>query len=79
MRGIMLLQDGVPVSFADGFADFAEINPLSLRYVEVWRGANALQFGATTLSGAINFVSPTGYNSPKLQLRFECGSFDYFN
>jgi iron complex outermembrane receptor protein len=79
LRGIKLLQDGVPVSFADGFADFQEIDPLSLRYVEIWRGANALRYGATTLGGAINFVSPTGYDASKLQLRFEGGSFDYFN
>lgn len=79
LRGIKILQDGVPVSFADGFGDFQSIDPLSLRYVEVWRGSNALRYGATTLGGAINFVSPTGYDADALRVRFEAGSFDYYN
>lgn len=79
LRGIKLLQDGVPVSFADGFGDFQGIDPLSLRYVEVWRGANALRYGSTTLGGAINFVSPTGYDADPLRVRFEGGSYDYYN
>jgi iron complex outermembrane receptor protein len=79
LRGIKLLQDGVPVSLADGFGDFQSIDPLSLRYVEVFRGSNALRYGATTLGGAINFVSPTGYDADPLRLRFEAGSFGYYN
>ena len=79
LRGIKLLQDGVPVSLADGFGDFQSIDPLSLRYVEVFRGSNALRYGSTTLGGAINFVSPTGYDAAPLGLRFETGSYDYYN
>ena len=79
LRGIKILQDGVPVSLADGFGDFQSIDPLSLRYVEVFRGSNALRYGATTLGGAINFVSPTGHDADPLRLRFEGGSFGYYN
>lgn len=79
LRGIKLLQDGVPVSLADGFGDFQSIDPLSLRYVEVWRGSNALRYGSTTLGGAINFVSPTGYDADPFRVRFEGGSFNYYN
>lgn len=79
LRGIKILQDGVPVSLADGFGDFQSIDPLSLRYVEVWRGSNALRYGSTTLGGAINFVSPTGYDADPLRVRFEAGSHDYYN
>jgi iron complex outermembrane receptor protein len=79
LRGIKLLQDGVMVSLADGFGDFQSIDPLSLRYVEVWRGSNALRYGSTTLGGAINFVSPTGYDADPLRVRFEGGSFGYYN
>ncbi len=79
LRGIKILQDGVPVSFADGFGDFQSIDPLSLRYVEVWRGSNALRFGSTTLGGAINFVSPTGHDADPFRVRFEGGSFGYYN
>jgi iron complex outermembrane receptor protein len=77
MRGIQLLQDGVPLNLADGSADFQAVEPLSARYIEVYRGANALQFGATTLGGAVNFVSPSGLHSPALTARAEAGSYGY--
>jgi len=76
-RGIKLLQDGVPINLSDGGGDFQMIEPLALDYTEVYRGANALQYGGTTLGGAINFVSPTGYDAPLVQGRFEVGSYNY--
>lgn len=77
-RGIKLMQDGSPLNLADGGFDMQAIEPLSARYVEVYRGANALQYGSTTLGGAINFVSMTGYDASPLQMRFEAGSWDTF-
>jgi len=65
------MQDGVPLNLADGSFDFQVIEPMATRYIEVYRGANALQFGAATLGGAINYVSPTGYDAPPLQIRGE--------
>lgn len=76
-RGITLLQDGASVNLADGGFDFQAIEPLATRYIEVYRGANALEFGSTTLGGAINYVSPTGYTAPALSARLEAGSFEY--
>lgn len=77
MRGLQLLQDGVPLNLADGSVDFQAVEPLSARYVEVYRGANALQFGSTTLGGAVNFVSPSGLTSAPFAARVEAGSFGY--
>lgn len=77
LRGIQLLQDGVPLSLADGGGDFQAIDPLNVQYIEVQRGANALQYGATTLGGAINFISPTGTSHAGTSVRTEVGSFDY--
>lgn len=74
-RGIVVLQDGVPLNLADGSFDFQAIEPLAARYVRVWRGANALEAGAATLGGAIDFASPTGYDAPAATLRMEAGSF----
>lgn len=74
-RGLKLLQDGVPVNLADGGFDFQVIDPLATGYIEIFRGANALEFGATTLGGAINFVSHTGYDGSPITARFEAGSF----
>jgi iron complex outermembrane recepter protein len=77
-RGIKLLQDGVPLNLADGGFDFQAVEPLSARYIEVFRGANALEYGAASLGGAINYVSRTGHDSSPFQARFEGGSFNYF-
>ncbi|MEZ0300321.1 MAG: TonB-dependent receptor family protein [Candidatus Methylacidiphilales bacterium] len=77
-RGILLLQDGMPVNQADGSLDYRSIDPLAASYIEVYRGANAMEFGGTTLGGSINYVSPTGYSGSPLQARFEAGSFDYY-
>jgi iron complex outermembrane receptor protein len=76
-RGLKVLQDGVPVNQVDGAFDMQSLEPLAARYIEVFRGANALQYGSTTLGGAINYVSPSGYNAPPWQLRGELGSYGY--
>lgn len=75
--GIKILQDGIPINYADGFFDMQTIDPSAARYVEVLRGVNAASYAASTLGGAINFVSPTGYDSKKLIGRAEAGSFGY--
>jgi iron complex outermembrane receptor protein len=77
LRGLELMQDGVFLNQADGGGDFQAVEPLAARYIEVYRGANALQYGAATLGGAINFVSPTGRSASPLDLRLEGGSFGY--
>lgn len=76
-RGIKLMQDGIPVNQADGSFDFQAIEPMATRYIEVYRGANALRYGASTLGGAINFISPSGYEADRLNVRSEIGSFGY--
>ena len=75
-RGLRILQDGVPLNLADGSFDMQAFEPLAASHVNVWRGANALSFGASTLGGAIDFVSRSGREGGKI-LRMEMGSFDY--
>ncbi|UUX49005.1 TonB-dependent receptor [Nisaea acidiphila] len=75
LRGIQLYQDGIPLNFADGAGDFQSIDPLALEFVEIWRGANALEYGASTLGGAVNFVTPTGQTSAPVATRLDAGSF----
>ena len=76
LRGINLYQDGISINLPDGSADFQSFDPLAVNHIEVYKGANALHLGSTTLGGAVNFVSPTGYTANKLSLRLEGGSFD---
>jgi iron complex outermembrane receptor protein len=77
MRGLELLQDGIPMTFADGSGDTYQIDPHYYRAIEVYKGGNGLTYGASTLGGAINFVSPTAYTaiSPNY-LNIEGGSFE---
>ncbi|MBR0655032.1 TonB-dependent receptor family protein [Plastoroseomonas arctica] len=74
LRGVRLLQDGVPLNQADGSGDFQELDPLTLQRLEVYRGANAFALGANALGGAINAVTPTGRTSPGGLVRLEAGS-----
>jgi iron complex outermembrane receptor protein len=57
--GVKLLQDGLPVTAADGNNHNRFIDPLTARYAIVARGANALTYGASTLGGAIDFTTVT--------------------
>ena len=75
--GTKVMQDGVPINYADGMFDMQTLDPNASRYVEVLRGPNATTYGATMLGGAINFVAPTGYTSPSFVGKAEAGSFGY--
>lgn len=77
LRSIQLYMDGIPINTADGYGDFQEIDPTAYRYIEVYKGANALRFGANSLGGAINFVMPTGYDADLFGARLDVGSFGF--
>jgi iron complex outermembrane receptor protein len=44
--------------------------------MEVYKGANALKYGANTLGGAINFITPTGYTADSYRAGFDFGSYE---
>jgi iron complex outermembrane recepter protein len=77
-RGLRLMQDGMPTNLADGGFDFPAIDPMATDYIEVYRGANALQYGSSNLGGSINFISRTGYTVPAFEVRTEGGSYGYY-
>lgn len=58
-NGMKLMIDGLPVTAADGNNHNTFIDPLAARYAVIARGANAMTYGASTLGGAINFITPT--------------------
>jgi iron complex outermembrane receptor protein len=76
LRGFELLQDGIPMNYADGGGDFYQIDPKYFRSIEVLKGGNALSAGSSTLGGAIDFVSPTAHTAlaPNM-LAIDGGSF----
>lgn len=78
-NGVKLLQDGLPVTAADGNNHNRVIDPLSSRYSVIAHGANALTYGASTLGGAIDFTSPTARTSAPLDLFVSGGSYGQLN
>ncbi|SHI42027.1 iron complex outermembrane recepter protein [Rubritalea squalenifaciens DSM 18772] len=77
-RGISLLVDGMPANHADGSYYFRIFDPLSISYVESYRGANGLAYGGSQLGGAINVVQKNGLSHPGGQLLAEYGSYDSY-
>ena len=59
-RGLLMLQDGLPINRADGSYIVGLIDARQADLIEVFRGYTANRLGAQTLGGAINFISPTG-------------------
>ncbi|XOV90629.1 MAG: TonB-dependent receptor family protein [Pseudomonadota bacterium] len=74
-NGVKLLVDGLPVTTADGNNHNRSIDPLAMRAGIIARGANALKYGASTLGGAMDFVSPTAKNTEPMQLYLNWGAF----
>ena len=77
-RGVNLLVNGMPYRNADGFTDFESLELLTTESIEVYKGGNALRFGGSTLGGAINLETRTGYSAPTLGVTAEGGSFGFF-
>lgn len=68
--------DGLPLTGLGG-TPYELKDPLWLSRVEVLRGANGFDRGALALGGAVNYVTRTGYDAPKLRVRYEAGSHGY--
>lgn len=77
-RGINLLVNGMPYRNADGFTDFESLELLTTEAIEVYKGANALRYGGSTLGGAINLTTKTGYTSSPVSAFAEGGSFGFY-
>ena len=75
-EGIKFLFDGLPLT-GPGGTPYEFLNAAGVNYTEILRGANAFQYGALTLGGAVNFVNHSGYSAPGLRLRAEAGSYHY--
>lgn len=76
MRGLTLLQDGIPINLADDNGDFQELDPQVFERIAVYRGGNALRYGGSTLGGAIDAQTPTGRTQRGIIARIDGGSFD---
>lgn len=73
-RGVLLLQDGLPLNEADGSFVIGLLEPRNAAWIGARRGANAGSPGATTLGGELEFGSLTSADEVG-RLRVEGGSF----
>ena len=77
LRGVQLYMDGIPINTADGYGDFQEIDTTAYKYVEVFKGGNAMRFGANSMGGAINFVTPSGRDAATNVVSLDAGAFGF--
>lgn len=73
-NGVRMFQDGLPVTTADGNNHNRIIDPLSTHHAIFARGANGMKYGASTLGGAVDFISPTAHDGPGVRLSVNGGS-----
>ena len=78
LRGVNVLVNGMPYRNADGFTDFESLELLTASNVQVYKGGNALRYGGSTLGGAINIETRTGYTAEPFQLYAQGGSHGFF-
>ncbi len=76
--GVVQNLDGQRLYGASG-NPYEAIEPLAVDHVEVFRGANAFDYGPLSLGGTINYVTKTGYDASPFQPRLEAGSYGYFH
>jgi len=72
-RGVLLMQDGLPLNEADGSFVIGFLEPRNASLISVRRGSNAGSPAATTLGGELDFRSLTGTSGDVASI--EGGSF----
>jgi iron complex outermembrane receptor protein len=77
-RGVNLLINGMPYRNADGFTDFEALELLTTEAIEVYKGGNAFRYGGSTLGGAINLITKTGYTANRIETFGQGGSYGLF-
>jgi iron complex outermembrane receptor protein len=77
LRGVSILVNGMPYRNADGFSDFESLELLTVEAIEVYKGANALRYGGSTLGGAINLTTRTGYTADWVDGFAQGGSYGF--
>ncbi|MGY6553921.1 MAG: TonB-dependent receptor family protein [Wenzhouxiangella sp.] len=76
-RGLMLVMHGMPINAADGNFDMITFDLWQAQRLEIYRGAQAARYGATTLGGVIEMVPRTGRTSAGTEFDASLGSFDF--
>ncbi|HEY1718711.1 MAG TPA: TonB-dependent receptor [Verrucomicrobiae bacterium] len=75
--GVEFLLDGISFDQGDGETIIEDFDVSTLKYAEVYRGADAFKYGSLTMGGAINLVPFTGYDAPPYQIQMQGGSYGF--
>jgi iron complex outermembrane receptor protein len=79
IRNIVILDDGFPVTQADGLSRSDLIDPHAYAGVDVWRGPSSALFGNYATGGAINFRTNPGGAIDGIEYGVDVGSFNYLS
>ncbi|MDQ3130819.1 MAG: TonB-dependent receptor plug domain-containing protein, partial [Acidobacteriota bacterium] len=78
---ILLLEDGLPLSYAPYGDNASYYHPPVERYesIEVLKGAGQIQYGPQTIAGVVNYITPNPPEKPTFNLKIEGGNRAFFN
>ena len=78
-RNFVVLEDGFPVTQADGSSRFDLVDPRAYSRIDVFRGPQSPFFGNFATGGALNFVTRRGSEINGVEYGVDAGSFGYLN
>ena len=73
-RGVRAYIDGIPLGRIESGITLSLFDLSAADYLEVYRGANSLRYGALATGGALNLISKTGLSSPGARISGAAGS-----
>ncbi|MDC7784699.1 TonB-dependent receptor [Rhodoplanes sp. TEM] len=76
-RGVRAFADGVPLGRLVTGVTLPLLDLKATDYIEVYRGASSLRYGALATGGAINLVSKTGRTAPGATISTAVGSNNF--
>lgn len=78
---VLLLEDGVPLSYAPYGDNASYYHPPVERYtaIEVMKGSSQIAFGPQTIAGVVNYLTPNPTKKPAFGLKLIGGSRSFFN
>jgi len=80
-RKVLLLEDGIPLSYAPYGDNSSYYHPPIERFesVEVLKGSGQIEYGPVTVAGVVNYITPNPAEKRTFSLKTIGGNRDYFN
>ncbi|WP_342150590.1 TonB-dependent receptor [Methylorubrum sp. SB2] len=78
-RNMVVLEDGFPVTQADGASRFDLVDPRAYSRIDVFRGPQSALFGNYATGGALAFRTRTGREINGYEYGVDAGSFGYLS